>query len=214
MAMPLQLARAKRPKRATPRPLVELLPRLDIDDLCRWKVFPDQYSWDKVHYLEAPFRFPFLKSLIFTLQYIEANHHSDYVQLIPLRWVRTGYGGNQRPRPLFVCNCGRPVRRMYFNHGSLRCRRCANATYASRILDKRTRSILQAQRIKAFLQLKSGMSKRNRQRLKDRIATAPKQELKSKRLAHHSIPLPQSNYRTGAQCTGANTAQCYAMHCW
>jgi hypothetical protein len=40
------------------------------------------------------------------------------------------------------------------------------------------------------------MSKRNRRRLTARIATTPKQELNSKRLAHHSIQLPQSNYRT------------------
>jgi hypothetical protein len=35
MAMPPQLARAKRPKRTTPRPIVETLPRIDIADLCR-----------------------------------------------------------------------------------------------------------------------------------------------------------------------------------
>ena len=32
MAMPWQLAQAKRPKRLTPRPIVEQLPRLDIGD--------------------------------------------------------------------------------------------------------------------------------------------------------------------------------------
>jgi hypothetical protein len=62
-----------------------------------------------------------------------------------------------------------------------------NATYASRILDKRTRPILQATRLRSFLQLKSGMSKRNRQRLKARLATAPIKQLKSKRLTHHAI---------------------------
>jgi hypothetical protein len=200
--LPRQLAMAKRPKRTMPRPLVETLQRLDINDLCRWKVFPDQYSWDKVHYLEAPFRFPFLKSLIFTLQYTEANHHNGYNQIIPLRWCRTGFGGNNRPRPLFICQCGRSVRRVYFKGGHLACRRCCDATYASRVCDKRTRPILQAKRLQNFLQLKSYMSKRNRRRLTARIATAPEQvlghlsRLKSKRLAHHSIPLPQSNYRT------------------
>ena len=37
------------------------------------------------------------------------------------------------------------------------------------------------------------MSKRNRRRLTARIATAPEQGFTSKRLAHHSIQLPQSN---------------------
>jgi hypothetical protein len=130
--MPPQLARAKRPKRTTPRPLVETLPRIDIDDLCRWRVFPSQYDWDKANLLEAPFRYPFIKSLVITLRTIEANHHSGYDQIIPLRWCRTGYGGHHRPRPLFVCQCGRSVRRLYFKSAYLGCRRCVGGTYASK----------------------------------------------------------------------------------
>jgi len=196
--MPPQLARAKRPKRSEPRPLVEQLPRIDIDDLCRWNVFPDQYSWDKVHYLEAPFRFPFIKSLVITLQYIEANHHSGYNQIIPVHWIKTGYGGRIRPRPMFTCtNCGRARRRLYFKGEHLACRRCTNAVYASQVCSGRaTRSALQAKRIQAFLSLKSYMGRSNRQRLKARLVTAPRQDFISKRLAHYSIPLPQSNYRT------------------
>jgi hypothetical protein len=47
-----------------------------------------------------------------------------------------------------------------------------------------------------FLEFKSYMSKRNHQRIKARLRAAPKQELKSKRLAHHSIQIPFSNYST------------------
>jgi hypothetical protein len=57
--MPPQLARARRPKRATPRPLVEELPRLEIADLCRFRVFPT--NWYDRYTLERPFRYPFLK---------------------------------------------------------------------------------------------------------------------------------------------------------
>lgn len=35
MPMPPQLARAQRPRRTAPRPLVEQLPRIEIADLCR-----------------------------------------------------------------------------------------------------------------------------------------------------------------------------------
>ena len=49
MAMPPQLARglwAKRQlRRKEQRPLVEQLPRIDIADLCRWQVFPN--DWHK-----------------------------------------------------------------------------------------------------------------------------------------------------------------------
>jgi hypothetical protein len=194
--MPPQLARAKRPKRSEPRPLVETLPRIDIIDLCRWKVFPSQYDWNKAHILELPFRYPFVKSLVISLQDIEANHHSGYNQIIPLRWVRTGFGGNIRPRPLFVCNCGRSVTKVYYQYGSLKCRRCCDATYASRQCYKGNRPILQAKRLQFFLEHKPCMSKRNRQRIASRITIAPEQELISKRLAHHSIQLPQRNYGT------------------
>lgn len=198
MSMPAQLLRAKRPKRSEPRPLVEELPRIDLDDLCRWNVFPKQTDWYKAHIIEAPFRFPFAKSLVISLQDIEIHHHhSEYIQVIPVHWIRTGFGGNSRPRPMLTCtNCGRPVRRMYFKHGNLSCRRCCDATYASRACSKRQRPILQAQRTQAFLKLKSGMWKTTRQRIKARLTKTPRQGLASKRLAYHAIQLPQSNYST------------------
>jgi hypothetical protein len=195
--MPAQLARAERPKRSEPRPLVEQLPRIDIIDLCRWKVFPSQYDWNKAHLLELPFRYPFLKNLVISLQTIEANHHSGYTQVIPLRWIRTGYGGHHRPRPLFNCRCGRSVTKLYFRHFNLACRRCTNAVYASQVCSGRaTRAHLQVQRLQTFLKLKSYMSQTNRRRLAARIPKAQSKPLDSKRLAHHSIQLPQSNYGT------------------
>jgi hypothetical protein len=198
--IPAQLRRglANRRKGAEPKAIVEQLPRVDITDLCRLQVFPSQYEWNVDHHLEMPFRYPFVKSLLISLQSIGFNHYSGYNQIVPLRWIRTGFARTTGRRPLFNCNCGRSVTKLYFTYGSLKCRRCANATYASRVLGKRTRPILQAKRLQTFLQLKTGtgMSKRNRQRLKARIATAPDQDLNSKRLSRHSIQSPQRNYCT------------------
>src|SRR5262245_61284441 len=148
MPMPWQLRNAQRPKRATPRPLVEQLPRIDIADLCRLKVFPDN-RYDE-YYVELPFKYLFVKSLVISLQTIEINHYSGYTQPIRLRWIRTGFGGNSRPRPLFVCQCARSVRRVYFKGGHLACRRCCNAIYASQVCGKHSRLILQAIRLKTF----------------------------------------------------------------
>jgi hypothetical protein len=145
--MPPQLARAKRPKRSTPRPLVEELPRIEIADLCRYGTFPSQFEWNARYLLELS-SYPFLKNLVLSLQVIEANHHSGYTQDIPLRWSRTGFGGNSRPRPLFVCQCGRSVRRLYFKNGHLACRRCQGAIYASQVCGKHSRPILQAKRLR------------------------------------------------------------------
>jgi len=199
MPMPRQLRNAKRrPRRSEPRPIAEQLPKIDIADLCRFHVFPDQTKWHPSyrHYLEMPFRYPFVKSLVISLAAIEANHHSGYNQCIRLRWIKTGFGGNYRARPLFICRCGRSVTKLYCQYGSLKCRKCTNAVYASQVLGKRTRPILQALRLETFLKLKSYMSQRNRRRLKARIPETHNKRLDSKRLSHHRIQLPQSNYRT------------------
>jgi hypothetical protein len=196
--MPRQLRNAKRPKRTTPRPLVELLQRIDIIDLCRWKVFPSQYDWHKAHYLEAPFRYPFVKSLVISLQDIEANHHTGDIQVIPLRWCRTGFGGNERPRPLFICQCGRSVTRIYFKGGRLACRRCTDAVYASQLCSGRaTRSALQALRLQAFLKHKPTLWHRTRKRLQARIRVSTNPVVNSRRITGKA-KLPQSNYQSPA----------------
>ena len=102
MAMPWQLKYAKRPKRVEPRPLVEQLQRLDIGDLVRLKIFPD--NWHTRRSYEVVFRYPFLKSIVVTLAFIEANHVSGYNQRIALKWIRTGFGGNWKPRPMSRCD--------------------------------------------------------------------------------------------------------------
>jgi len=189
--MPPQLARSDRRRKSQPRPLVELTPCIDIHDLVRQRVFPDAnyQRWT----LRMDFKYPFLKSLVISRQTIEFNHVLGYTQRVGLHWIRTHFG---RPRPIFICECGYGVRRLYFRHGHLACKHCYKLTYASRVLDKRTRPTLQAIRLRNFLEFKSGMSKRNRQRIKARIPTAITKELKGKRLAHHRIPIPFSNYGT------------------
>jgi hypothetical protein len=196
MGMPTQLARAKRRlKRLGPRPIVETLKRIDVADLCRFDVFPN--NWHDQHYLELPFKYPFVRNLVISLENIEVNHLSGYTQSISLRWCRTGFGGNSRRRPLLVCQCGRSVTKLYLQDGSLKCSRCTNAVYASQVCGKHSRPILQAKRLRAFLELKSYMRQSNRQRLKAHLATAPKgAHLTTKRLANEAIQLPQGNYRT------------------
>src|SRR5262245_37444865 len=189
MAMPRQLALARRPRRSTPRPLVEQLPRIDIADLCCLKVLPS--NWYDQYHLELPFKYPFAKNLLTSLQNVEINHIFGYTQRIGLRWVRTGFGGHRRPRTLFVCPCGSSVRSVYFKAGHLACRCCQDATYASRACSKDLRPILQAKRLRTFFELKSYMWQSNRQRLKARLSSAPNQDFKSKRLDHHVIQLPQ-----------------------
>src|SRR5262249_6676830 len=189
--MPWQLRNAQRPKRSEPRGMVELTPCIDIHDLVRQRVFPDtNYErWT----LQMDFKYPFLKSLVISRQTIEFNHILRYTQRVGLHWIRTHFG---RSRPIFICECGYGVRRLYFRHGHLACKHCHRLIHASQACSREKRPCLQAQRMHMFLKLKTGMWKSTRQRLKARITTAVSQDLKSRRLAHHSIQIPSSNYCT------------------
>jgi len=145
--MPPQLLRAKRPKRSEPRLIVELLPNISIGDLCRWKVFPD--NWYSQHKLEMLFRYPWARNLIISRKNIEINHVSGYTQRIGIHWVRTGFG---KPRPFFVCDqCHGGAYKLYFRHGRVACKWCLNASYASRQLDSSTRKRLQAAKLRLQL---------------------------------------------------------------
>jgi hypothetical protein len=170
------------------------LPRLDIGDLVRLKVFPN--NWHTRRSYEVSVRWPFLKTLVVSLAAVEATHVSGYTQRIGLRWIRTGFGGNSRPRPLLICRCGRSMRKLYLVGGSLGCRYCHNTVRASQVCGKRTRPVLQAIRLRTFLALKRDMRQTNRQRLKARLASKPTTStLNSKRLSNKAT-LPNSNYLT------------------
>ena len=162
-------------------------PHINVNDL---KVPKDPYAVVTCPWISL--RYPFLSGARLSAHMVEFVHNGR-IQKFKLKWIKTGFG---LPRFAFICECGRTVIKLYFRHGNLACRRCCNVTYASRTLDKRTRPVLQAIRLRNFLKFKRYMSKRNRQRLKARIAAAPIKELRSKRLSHHAIPLPQSNYGT------------------
>jgi hypothetical protein len=107
------LLRRRYSRKRSPRPIVEQLQRIDVADLCRYQVFPDNHyeTW----LLELPFKYPFVEKLLISRQTIEAKHYSGYNQITPLRWVRTGFGGH---RSHLICQYCRPVTKLYFNYGN------------------------------------------------------------------------------------------------
>jgi len=128
--MPPQLARAKRPRGSTPRPLAECLPRINVNDLKIPK------SLNTV--VTAPWvslRYPFISGARFSVRVVEFAY-SGRIQSFPLKWIKTGYG---LPRFAFVCQCGRPLIFLYFRYDNLSCRRCVDAIYASQILSRHKR---------------------------------------------------------------------------
>ena len=190
MPMPWQLARGlwarRQSRRREPRPIAETLPHINVNDL-------DVPHDHKTYTSNLSLRYGFITGMKVNWFMVQL-FHSDRVQSFKLKWIKTGFGF---PRPAFICDqCGRATIKLYFKHQNLGCRTCCNVIYASQTRNKRGRSTLKAVRLRNFLELKSGMSKRNRQRLKTRISPTSTQELKTKRLAHHRIQIPVHNYNT------------------
>jgi len=147
MSMPWQLAASNRRHKSEPRALIELTPCVDIHDLCRWKVFSEDYA--KWHVLEMTFKYPLLKRLLISRQTIEFSHVSGYNQCVGLHWVRTYFG---KPRPIFVCSqCHCGARRLFLRYGSLKCCYCHGIQNASRQRDHNGRKRLQASKLRLKL---------------------------------------------------------------
>jgi hypothetical protein len=171
--MPPQLAKGLLVKRYSqcrdPRPIAEELAQININDL---HIPRDQQTYSAPN---ISLRYPQLSAIRLTGSAVEFSH-SDRTQTFALKPIRTGFG---YCRFAFICDCGRAVIKLYWKHANLACRRCQNAIPASQTLDRRTRPLLKALRLEAFLKLKARMSKQARLRL---------QRLSDK------VLLPQSNY--------------------
>src|SRR5262249_27669843 len=137
--MPPQLRTAKRrnPKARgyVPRPLVELLPAINVNDLKIPKTLNSVVTMPLVS-----LRYPDICAAKLSAHVVQFMHKGG-LQSFRLKWIKTGYG---LPRFAFICQCGQPVISLYFHRAKLACRRCHDATYASRICDKRQRPALQA----------------------------------------------------------------------
>src|SRR6516164_1035102 len=115
MAMPWQLARARRPKRREPRPLIDSLPLVDIRTLGRKRLFPD--DWHGTNVLpNIGLVYPGISSLKLTRGAITANFYGAGQQIILIRWYSPGLGGL---RPIGQCGCKRTAFRFYRVNGRL-----------------------------------------------------------------------------------------------
>jgi len=150
MAMSWQLRvglyNRRKSRNTEPRPIVELMPYVNISDLIRQRVFPDNYY--DAHTLRMTFKYPWAESLVIRRQYIEFKHVCGYNQRVGIHWARTGFG---KPRPLFICECGYGARRLFFKYGSLACRECHKLSYASQQQDVITRKRLSAAKLRLQL---------------------------------------------------------------
>jgi hypothetical protein len=168
--MPRQLREGLRrhPKGSRPpRPIAEQLPSISVNDL-------HISSLDTFKNYVMPnvsLRYPYLSGVRLSVHVVEFQHPSLHrgqtgpIQTFRLKHIRTGFG----IRHAFICTCQRPVIKLYYLHRRLACRRCHDATYASRTCSKRQRPILQISRIESFLNNKLGLYRRTRERLEKKL---------------------------------------------
>ena len=93
------------------------------------------------------------------------------IQTFGLKHIRTGFGKNSFGgiRHAFICDCGRPVTKLYVLNRWIACQRCHNAIHASQAVNQQQRPVLQASRIASFLDNKSKLYHRTRERLRKRL---------------------------------------------
>jgi hypothetical protein len=141
--MPWQLHNARRPKRTEPRPTIELLPAININDLR--DVVPRNYATNT---FSNPFRYPQVRHIRLAYHRAEIVDHHGRVQVFPIRWIKTGFG---IPRRVFVCSCGRGAIRLFAKYGTYACRYCQRAIYASQKEDSTGRKRLTACKLRLQL---------------------------------------------------------------
>src|SRR5262245_30359453 len=147
MAQPPQLARAHKPRKSS-RPIAETLQSIRICDLRICSLSPH-----KTYTIRTQFKWPFLASIKYSVAYVEFHFPSLHrreigpIQTFQVKRLRTGFG----IRHSVICACGKSTTKLYCIARHLACARGHRVRYASQTLGTRTRPLLQASRLQAFL---------------------------------------------------------------
>jgi hypothetical protein len=124
MGMPQQLLRSDRRRKREKRPVIELLPHININVIS--PAIPRTHS--SVNEPNVAFLYPHIRILRLTAYQIEITDHCGRQQVFAIRWARTGFG---KHRPILQCTCGSGVIRLFSHYGTYACRWCHRATYLS-----------------------------------------------------------------------------------
>jgi hypothetical protein len=167
--MPWQLREGlkRRVKGAPPRPIVE-----NLDSIAVHKLPIPSLSDDRTYRIpHISLTFPWLSACKVSRDCVELHipslHRNQLgpVQTFKLKHIRTGFG----IRHAFICQCGRPVLKLYVLNRYIACRYCHRARMASQTLGTGTRPVLQASRIESFLNHKQGLFRRTQERLRKKL---------------------------------------------
>jgi hypothetical protein len=142
--MPPQLARSnrRRNRHSEPRPTIELMPAVNINDLRH--VIPRYHG--QVNEPNVSFKYPDLAYLRLSASSLEIMGRNGYVQRFRIVWIRTGFG---RHRAILVCSsCGCGAIRLFGHYGNYACRYCHRAAYASQKNNQIGRKRVQASKLR------------------------------------------------------------------
>src|SRR5262245_20703626 len=126
MPTPWQLRNAnrRRSRHSEPRPTIELMPAININELRH--AIPRYYG--RIREPNVSLKYPQIARLRLQCNCIEILDYHGRIQCFRIRWARTYFG---QPRPILLCTCGRGAIRLFANYGTYACRRCHRALYAS-----------------------------------------------------------------------------------
>jgi hypothetical protein len=129
---------------------------------------PSRYE-EKTYILrDFSLRFPQLAAAKVARDIVEFHHTSLHrntigpIQTVGIKRIKTGFGSHGRCA--FICDCGRPVIKLYYRGRQLACKRCCNAIHASQAVNQHQRPVL----IESFLN-KPKLYTRTRERLRKRF---------------------------------------------
>src|SRR5262245_31386303 len=144
--MPPQLARSnrRRSKNSEPRPTIELMPSININELRH--AIP-RYS-NTINEPHVEFKYPDLAYLRLSVSCLELMGRNGHVQRFRIVWIRTGFGP---PRAILVCSCGYGATRLYARYGTYACKACHRAVHLSQRQNSRGRKRLQACKLRLDL---------------------------------------------------------------
>src|SRR5262249_23661158 len=147
MPMPTQLARGlaarRQSRRREPRPTIELMPAININDLRA--AIPRDYS---TNIYSNPLRYPQVRHMRLSCRSIEIDDHCHRAQVFGIERVKTALG---TPRAIFVCSCGYGAILLFARYGTYACRHCHKAVYASQKYDQIGRKRLAACKLRLEL---------------------------------------------------------------
>ena len=145
--MPPQLHHAKRrrSRHSEPRPTVELMPAININELRQ--AIP-RYS-NTINEPDIRLKYPGIARLRLSTFCLEIMGRNGHVQRFGITWIPTYFG---RHRPILICgSCSCGAIRLFAHYGTYACRHCHRALYASQQRDRNGRRRLAAAKLRLRL---------------------------------------------------------------